>query len=192
MGLAGPSEEVLKKFSTYLEELLKWQKAYSLTGLRSQREVVIKGFLDSALYLLALPEGPLGVLDVGSGAGFPALPMKLLRPELRLSLLEPSRKRAAFLRHIIFTLGLGDIQVLQQRLQELAPGEAFDVATTRALLSCGDFLSQAGPHLRPGGLLLLSKGPRYKDELEGLQARVIPVRLPLADLKRYLVVLKRP
>ena len=204
LGIEELSEERTRAFMTYLAELKKWNKAYSLTSLKTDEDIVIKHFLDSCLYLKALPCGrgstpgqPLDIADVGSGAGFPGLPLKIIRPELRISLIEPSRKKAAFLRHMIRTLGLEDIEVVEKRVEDLS-GVLFDAALTRALFSARDFLAKTAHIVKPGGLIILSKGPKFEDELSGLNDyKVIEVKLPSGgltspstDIIRHLVIIK--
>jgi 16S rRNA (guanine527-N7)-methyltransferase len=87
-----PSKQQINNFITYLSELKKWNKAYNLTGLKKDEDIIIKHFLDSLLYLKAIPHGEITVADVGSGAGFPGIPIKIIRPEIDMYLVEPSRK----------------------------------------------------------------------------------------------------
>ncbi|MEW6215889.1 MAG: 16S rRNA (guanine(527)-N(7))-methyltransferase RsmG, partial [Nitrospirota bacterium] len=101
-----PEMEQLSAFMTYLSELKRWNKAYNLTSLSKDEDIIIKHFLDSLLYLKAIPDGEIKIADVGSGAGFPGIPLKIIRPEIEMYLIEPSRKKSAFLRHIIRQVGL--------------------------------------------------------------------------------------
>src|SRR4030066_1857491 len=94
------SDEQIRSFMTFLSELKKWNRAYNLTGLKTDEDIIIKHFLDSLLYLKALPDGPLKVADIGSGAGFPGIPVKIMRPEIGMYLIEPTGKKTAFLGHI--------------------------------------------------------------------------------------------
>ena len=98
------SDEQINAFMTYLSELKKWNRAYNLTGLAKDEDIVIKHFLDSLLYLKAIPQGALHIADVGTGAGFPGIPITIIRPETEMHLIEPSGKKAVFLRHIIWQL----------------------------------------------------------------------------------------
>ncbi len=119
-----PSEEQTNAFMTYLSELKKWNKAYNLTGLKEDKDIIIKHFFDSLLYLKALPDGEITVADVGSGAGFPGLPIKIIRPEIEMYLIESSRKKAAFLKHIIRQLGLKKAEVIEKRIEETRAKQA--------------------------------------------------------------------
>jgi 16S rRNA (guanine527-N7)-methyltransferase len=186
------SQEAIRAFLLYLEELKKWNRAYNLTSITEDREIVIKHFLDSALYINALKAigGPPGrsIADVGSGAGFPGIPLKILKPELAISLIEPSGKKCAFLRNMKRKLGL-DLEVIEKRVEEVKGN--FDIALTRALTKAPDFIKKSRHIVKKGGHFILSKGPRYEEELAGLAVeQVISIPLPFADAQRYLVVIK--
>lgn len=210
-GISGPSpESLLKKglnelslsvkseqvssFLTYLEELKRWNKAYNLTSLRRDDEIITKHFLDSLLYLKALPEGSIEVIDVGSGAGFPGIPLKIIRPEIRLYLVEPSRKKAGFLMHIVKTLRLESVDIIGKRIEEVS-GIKVDVALTRALFDIRDFHKKASHLLKDGGRLILSKGPKVEEEIGKIKGRLrfetLKLRLPLTDMHRHIVVIHK-
>lgn len=197
-----PSKALLDAFGTYASELRRWSRAYSLTSLKTDSDIAIKHFLDSCLYLVAL-EGTSGVLpkkgrrplslaDVGSGAGFPGIPIKLLRPDFEVHLIEPSRKKSAFLRHMIRTLSLEGITVIEKPVEEVGD-VVVDVAVTRALFKAGDFVKKAGRLVGAGGLFILSKGPRVGEELRGTaldyELKVLP--LPGSDAMRHFVVIRK-
>jgi 16S rRNA (guanine527-N7)-methyltransferase len=190
-----PSEEQTNAFMTYLSELKKWNKAYNLTGLKEDKDIIIKHFFDSLLYLKTLLEGKIRVADVGSGAGFPGLPIKIIRPEIEMYLIEPSRKKAAFLKHIIRQLGLKKAEVIEKRIEEIRANqelaELVDVAVTRALFSIKDFMKKASHIVKEGGTLILNKGPKVDEELKKLQDvkyEILPINLPFSDIKRYLII----
>ena len=193
------SESQVSAFMAFLKELKKWNRTYNLSALKTDKDIVTKHFIDSLLYLKAIPDGPLRIADVGAGAGFPGIPIKVVRPEIDMTLIEPTRKKASFQRHIIRLLGLSGINVLEQRVEEI--GEEyeglFDLIVSRATFSLEDFLKMACPYLKEEGLLIVSKGPKV---LEELMEEASPVRnavkevlefgLPLTDARRNLVVLK--
>lgn len=184
----------INSFLTYLTELKKWNKAYNLTSLKTDEDIIIKHFLDSLLYLKAMPDGEISVMDVGSGAGFPGIPIKILRSEIMMYLVESSRKKAVFLRHVIKALGLDSIEVVEKRVEDLESMDV-DVAVTRALFDIRDFCKKASPVLEKGGILILSKGPKVNEELKavekkGLNCKITAVKLPLTDIKRFMVVIK--
>ena len=195
------SVDQISAFMTFLAELKKWNKAYNLTALKSDRDIVIKHFLDSLLYLKAIPEGILKLADAGTGAGFPGIPLKIVRPEIDLTLIESSRKKAAFLRHISRQLGLENSTVLEKRLEALGEKHrhSFDVMVTRATFSAKEFLLMACPYIKRSGMLILSKGPKISEELEDLERspdnraavqEILKVQLPFEKVRRNLLVLK--
>jgi 16S rRNA (guanine527-N7)-methyltransferase len=186
------SQEQITAFMTYLSELKKWNKVYNLTSLKTDEDIIIKHFLDSLLYLEAIPAGGLSVMDAGSGAGFPGIPLKIIRPEIGMRLLEPSRKKAAFLRHIIRVLGLQGVEVEEKRVEEIK--SPADVVVTRALFNLRDFCRRAFPLLKEDGRLVVSKGPKVKEELEtlkNLDFELLTTALPLSSMKRYIVVIRK-
>ena len=192
-----PSKEHINSFMTYLSELKKWNRAYSLTGLKKDKDIVIKHFFDSLLYLKALPDGAMTVADIGAGAGFPGIPLKIIRPEIDMYLVEPSRKKSAFLRHITRRLELKRIEVIEKSIQEIKVNKELpylvDAAVTRALFSIKDFIKKASPIVKKGGTLILNKGPKVDEEIKMLQNgkyKVLPVNLPFSEIKRYIVTMR--
>lgn len=175
-------EETLGRFMLYLSEMLKWSRIHNLTAIRDARGVVIKHFLDGALYLKALGPETKSIADVGSGVGVPGIVMKLLRPELTVCLIEPASKKAAFLRHMIRVLNLRGITVMDKRIED-ASGIEVDAAVTRALYEAGRFCEKSDLIVRPGGLFILSKGPKADRELIGLKMahEVMSMGLPFSD-----------
>ncbi len=134
------------------------------------------------------------MIDVGSGAGFPGLPLKIIRPELTMYLLEPTGKKAAFLRHMVTTLSLMDVKVVQGRLEDastLMQGTKFDAAVVRSLFSIGDFVAKAADVVKSGGVMILSKGRDYKKELWGINSEDLCIReitIPATDIQRFIIV----
>ncbi len=199
-----PSKEQINAFMTYLSELKKWNKAYNLTGLKKDEDIIIKHFLDSLLYLKAIPvgidsyrEGEIRVADVGSGAGFPGIPIKIIRPEIEMYLVEPSRKKSAFLRHIIRRLELKQIEVIEKRIEEIKVNQELaqpvDVALTRALFSIKEFLKKASHIVRKGGILIFNKGPKVKEEINMLREikyEILMLPLPFSEIKRTIVIVR--
>ncbi|MDA8242322.1 MAG: 16S rRNA (guanine(527)-N(7))-methyltransferase RsmG [Nitrospiraceae bacterium] len=182
-----------KAFSAYLSELKKWNRVHNLTGLKSDRDIIVKHFLDSLLFLKVLPEEVSTVADIGSGAGFPGIPVKIIAQELKMFLLEPSKKKVVFLKHICGKLGLEGVEVLDSRIEDVE-GLRVDAAMTRALYSVGEFIEKAERILTANGVLILSKGPKLAEELEGLDLRNITVsdiELPFTGTTRHLVVVRR-
>jgi len=192
-----PSNEQIDAFMTYLSELKKWNKAYNLTGLEKDEDIVIKHFLDSLLYLRAMPPGEPRIADAGSGAGFPGIPIKIMRPQTAIYLIEPSQKKTAFLRHVIRRLAMEKIEVIESRVEQIKVNQELplpvDIAVTRALFSIGEFIKKAAHIVKRGGSLVLNKGPKVKEELKNLRGvhyDLQTVTLPLTGITRYLVIVR--
>ncbi len=185
------TDEIVAKFALYLSELKRWNRAYNLTALTKDEEIVTKHFLDSLLYLRFVPEGPHTICDIGSGAGFPGVPMAIVRQDLTVYLVEPSRKRCSFLRHLKRTLPLPNVEVVEERVEDCRD-RICDIAVTRALFSVTDLVREAGHLVRPGGSFILSKGQRLEDETkdlpEGLRVEVARVPLPGTSLTRNIIL----
>ena len=191
------SDNQINAFMTYLSELKKWNRAFNLTGLAKDEDIIIKHFLDSLLYLKAIPQGALHVADIGTGAGFPGIPITIVRPETEMHLIEPSGKKAVFLRHIIWQLQLKKIEVIEKRIEELKVNQglpvAVDIAVTRALFDVSEFVRKASPIVKPGGTLILNKGPKALEEitkLKNISYELMTVGLPLSEIKRNLVIIR--
>lgn len=186
----------------YYQELVKWGKKMNLVAKASMEETLATHFLDSLTLLPNLPENEFRMLDVGSGAGFPGLVLKVVCPRMELCIVEPRGKRVAFLRHIIRTLGLERVIVLGERL-EPEPDMVqrlgqFDLVTSRAFADMTGFLSLATPYCRSGGQLVCMKGPKVDEELLAWQhhessgvlslVEIRSVTLPGKDQFRFLVI----
>jgi len=191
-----PETDLLSAFIIYLNELKKWNKAYNLTGLMKDEDIIIKHFFDSLLYLNVMPHGEIKVADIGSGAGFPGIPIKIIRPEIEMYLIESSMKRSAFLRHIINKLRLKKIDVIEKRIEEVKVNqelsESVDVAVTRALFSIKEFVKKVSHIVRQEGILILNKGPKVREELKmirDIKYEIVTINLPLTDIKRHIVVI---
>jgi len=165
-------EKTVEDFDLYLRELLKWNQKINLTAVRTEKEVVLKHFLDSLSTIPYLPE-PASLLDIGSGAGFPGIPVKIVKPLLRTTLVDSVRKKVDFQRHIIRTLGLKEIEAIHTRVQDQdVPGpyrEHFDVVVSRAFSDLRKFLKLSYPLLRRGGIALAMRG-----RWEGTETRPEP------------------
>ncbi|MGC8967188.1 MAG: 16S rRNA (guanine(527)-N(7))-methyltransferase RsmG [Thermus sp.] len=196
----------LPAFSLLYQLLMAANQRVNLTALRTEEEVVVKHFLDS-LTLLQLPlwEGPLRVLDLGTGAGFPGLPLKIVRTELEVVLLDAVRKKVAFLEEAVQALGLRGAYPLWGRAEELAHRpehrEAYDRVVARAVAPLCALSELSLPFLRVGGRMVAQKGPRVAEELKplpralgllgGTLEEVRPLRLPFLEEGRALVVLSK-
>jgi 16S rRNA (guanine527-N7)-methyltransferase len=190
-------------FQEYMLELWEWNKRFNLTGLNSHERIVVELFLDSMIPAPFLPEKGM-LLDAGSGAGFPGMPLKILRPQVETLLLESNAKKTTFLKHIIRSLQLKGIQVIQGRIEVpggWADGEKFQVITARALGDLRQIILWCAPLLSTGGFLVTFLGAdgerdvkRNRDSLlcQGLGVdKHLPYVLPGKQSMRHTFILKK-
>jgi len=199
-------EEQLDLFERYYELLTDWNERMNLTAITGKDEVYAKHFFDSLTVAMAVPVGQMKTAaDIGTGAGFPGLPLKILFPRLKLLLVDSLRKRIQFLEHAAAELGLKDVVCLHGRAEDLARRpdlrDRFDLVTARAVARLNVLGELCLPFVRPGGSFVAMKGPQGREELAEaergirlLRARVAvvrTVRLPLEDAERTLIVLEK-
>ena len=159
------TDHQLEVFRLYLEELWSWNRKFNLTGLEDRNRMVIELFLDSLLPSPFLPEEG-DLLDVGTGAGFPGLPLKIHCSLRTTYLLEPNSKKVSFLRQVIRVTGLKGVETIKNHVEHL-PGEVqYDMVTARALAEFGKSLECCAPRVKQGGLLVLYLGARAEDHLK--------------------------
>ena len=179
----------------YLALLQRWNATYNLTAIRDPAQMVILHLLDS----LAMHPHLAGIgtlADLGTGPGLPGIPLALARPELQVTLVESSGKKARFLREAVRTLRLGNARVAESRAEALDEPGAYAAITARALATLPDILAVGGHLLAPGGRLLAMKGVRPDEEIAALPAgwrlqAVHPLRVPGLAAERHLVVVER-
>ncbi len=198
----------LKKFATYLDELKAARPRMRLTALTDPDAVQRRHFLEPLALLAALEEiDALGetAIDIGSGAGFPGLPIKIVRPSLRLTLLDANAKRAAFLERLAQRLGLKQVTVVNSRAEELAHDpahrQAYDLALARAVAPLPALVELTLPFLRLGGVLAAPKGrgaPREVKEAAaalrvcgGHVESIRPLQVPGAETPPTLVIVRK-
>src|SRR5579859_805379 len=152
------SEQQLGQLLRYRQELLDWNTRINLTAITDPEEVLMKHFLDSLSLLSAYDASHTSLLDIGSGAGFPGMVLKIVRPEWHVTLLEATGKKVKFLQHSIETLQLVNIEAVQGRAEELAHKQeyrsSFDLVTARAVSSLATLLEYAAPYCRVNGKMI--------------------------------------
>jgi 16S rRNA (guanine527-N7)-methyltransferase len=191
------------QFSRYYAELVDWNQRINLTAITDPAQVLERLFLDSLTCSLAFPREPtcLSLIDIGAGAGFPGLPLKIARPEIRLTLVESVGKKAGFLRHIVDLLELNRVEVLAVRAedagQDVAHRAVYDVAVCRAVAELAVLAEYCLPLLREGGRLIAPKKTGIDLEVAAASASIVllgghlaaPVLLP--DGQRQLTVIDK-
>ena len=191
----------IRLFELYLQTLLEWNKTFNLTGIRDPEDIVIKHFVDSLTPLPYLePSGRL--LDIGPGAGFPSIPLKIAAGELHITLVEASRKRVSFLKHIIRTLKLESVVVKHSRFEHLEPADLpFNTIISRAFTRLEPLVKLVAPLMTPGNSLVAMLGPakgsehsRFADfaQAESLELhRIVSLELPRGRGGRTLLFFKK-
>jgi 16S rRNA (guanine527-N7)-methyltransferase len=196
------SERQYEQLMRYREELLDWNTRVNLTAITDAGEVLLKHFLDSLSLLQAFDRGTASLLDIGSGAGFPGLVLKIARPQWQVTLLEATGKKVLFLQHVIVRLNLQGVVAIHGRAEELAHQSdyrgKFDLVTARAVSSLPILLEYAAPFCRVGGSMIFpKKGDLVEEMARGRRAAplvgasfasAIPITLPGLDDGRQLLV----
>lgn len=156
------------KLLDFVDLLQKWNRTYNLTAVRAPEEMLVKHVLDSLAVLPYVVHGP--VLDVGTGAGLPGIPLAVARPDLEFTLLDGNGKKARFVTHAAGALGLANVTAVQSRVEDYRLESGFATVLSRAFASLGDFLRLAGHAAAPGGRLLAMKGAHPEQELADIPA----------------------
>lgn len=188
------SEGAAEKFSTLLTELEKWNKKVNLTAIRDGREMITGHLLDS-LVARPLLVGE-RVLDVGTGAGFPGLPLAIAEPQRHFVLIDSNNKKVRFVQHVVGLLGLGNVSAVKARTEDYAPGERFDTVVARAVAALPRLIEIAGHHVGEGGVFVALKGRHLAAEIEQIPAgwdyTVTELSVPgLASGSRHAVLMQR-
>lgn len=204
MGLS-LTETQADQFVRYFELLVEWNEKMNLTAIVDEEGVLSKHFLDSisaAPFLMQQFGESFSLIDVGTGAGFPGIPLKILFPQMKLVLLDSLQKRVTFLETVCRELGFTDCACIHGRAEELAHRheyrEIFDVACARAVSALPALAEYCGGYVRKGGIFLAYKGPGWQEEYEGHEKlfatlrlklkQSVPVEIPETDLAHELVV----
>ena len=193
MGIDLP-EHLRGRLAAHLELIEKWNRVHNLTAVRDTAQMVVLHLLDS-LTLLPHLGNARTVIDVGSGPGFPGIPLAIARPELSITLLDSSHKKCAFLEQARSELGLANITVVCERVQQYQPEQGFDAVVSRAFAELSDFVVQSQHWAAPGGRLLAMKGVYPFEEIARVPtshrvAQVVELAVPSLEEKRHLVLME--
>jgi 16S rRNA (guanine527-N7)-methyltransferase len=195
----------LDQFSRYADLLIEWNLRFNLTSIVDPRDIVIKHFLDSLSILSSIPPGPVKLIDVGAGAGLPGIPIKLLRPDVALTLLEATRKKCDFLKATIDDLQLAEVKVINARAEEAGRmaehREQYDIALARAVAEMPTLLEYLLPFVQVGGLALAQKSKEVSNDMQraglalttlgGRVSDIVSISVPELNEARYLVVVEK-
>jgi 16S rRNA (guanine527-N7)-methyltransferase len=193
MSIAAPQAQA-SRLAEHLELIAKWNRVHNLTAVRETSQMVVLHVLDSLSLIPHLGDART-LLDVGSGPGFPGIPLAVVRPDLQVTLLDSSSKKCAFLEQARAELELRNVRVVCERVESWKPEARFDIVASRAFAELQDFVSQAGHLVAPGGRMLAMKGVYPFEEIARVPAThrvagVVELAVPMLDAKRHLVQLE--
>ncbi|HEX7951447.1 MAG TPA: 16S rRNA (guanine(527)-N(7))-methyltransferase RsmG [Burkholderiales bacterium] len=189
--LPGPAFEQLEN---YLALLMKWNRVYNLTAIRDDAKLVSHHLLDSLAVVGHLPAGNL--VDVGSGAGLPGIPIAISCPGRPVTLVDSNSKKGAFLKQAVTELDLQTVRVVTERAETFRPSDLFRIVISRAFSDLADFVKFAGHLCATDGVMVAMKGLRPDDELAKLPpswaaSKIVPLEIPQLGASRHLVFLRR-
>lgn len=176
-----------KLFNLYLQELLEWNKKFNLTAITDPEEVRRKHFEDSLTLLQTIQLTDQSLIDIGAGAGFPGIPLKITCPGIKLTLLEATRKKADFLKHIISVLNLKAAEVIWGRAEEIAKEkrETFDIAVSRAVAKLNTLCEYCLPFVKVGGIFIAYKEENVEAEVEEAKTAISTLGGSLREIKKF-------
>lgn len=180
------SKADIRAFEVYAGELKKWNRKINLTAITSDREIAIKHFIDS-LFMVRMLDDAKNILDIGSGAGLPALPIKIIRPDMAVVSVDAVAKKIHFQRHVARLLQLEGFEAIHARIENLHQSHAghFDVITSRAFSDLSQFVSLAAPLLAEGGRIIAMKGPTSESEIKNSAPSFESHRLEISSVYSY-------
>ncbi len=187
------TETQLIQLQTYVDLLIKWNKTYNLTAIKTANDILPLHLFDS-LAVAPYLKGDC-ILDVGSGGGLPGIPLAILQPDRRFTLLDTVGKKTRFMQQVVIELKLPNVSVVQARVESWSPQKSFDAIISRAFASVQDFVTLTAKHLQPEGSFYAMKGRYPKDELIALPQGFYVVAeheldVPQLDAERYLIEIK--
>ena len=189
------SPEQQGRLMDYLALMFKWNSVYNLTSLRDPMQMVTHHLLDSLAAVPAFVQAN-NVLDVGSGGGLPGIVLAIVRPDMKVSMIDTVHKKTAFLTQVKAELGLANVTVYTMKVQELEVSDKFDVITSRAFADLSDFVNWSSHLLAEGGRYIALKGVAPEDERQRLPAEwrvsgLQPLQVPRLGAERHLVFIEK-
>ncbi len=180
-----------ERLVAHLELIAKWNRVHNLTAVRETEQMVVLHLLDSLCVLPHLEDAKT-IVDVGSGAGLPGIPIAIARPQARVTLLDSSHKKCAFLQQAKTELALENVEVVCDRVEKWMPAAKFDAVISRAFSDLADFVAQAQHLVAPGGRLIAMKGVYPFEEIAKVPAthrvaQVLEMQVPNLEARRHLV-----
>jgi 16S rRNA (guanine527-N7)-methyltransferase len=195
--------DVTQQLAIHASELIKWNRKFNLTAITHPKEIALKHFLDSLVPARFIPDNA-RMMDIGSGGGFPGIPLKILKPSLSVLLIDGTRKKVNFLKHVLRILKLEDIEAHQIRAENLGRdatcSKLFDIIISRALSAPDAFVRMALPLLTEAGTIIVLTGEANQAELQESCAHILNKRyflevenykLPAVETTRSIVIIRR-
>lgn len=196
--------EICNKLYNYMNLLLEWNEKINLTAITDEKEIILKHFIDSFTINKFINSGDI-MLDIGTGAGFPGLPIKIIRPEVDVFLMDSLNKRINFLNEVIESLQLKNIEAFHSRAEEMAKNnrfrEKFDVVTSRAVAKLNILLEYMLPYTKIDGKCLCMKGPNIEEEIKeaekalkilgGEIEKIEKIILPDSNIERKIIIIRK-
>lgn len=198
------NDEKVKKFYNYMELLLQWNEKVNLTAITEPNDIILKHFIDS-LTIERYIDKNVNIIDIGTGAGFPGIPISIARTDINITLMDSLNKRIKFLDEVIKENKLNNAKTIHARAEELARDkdyrEKFDIATSRAVASLNVLLEYMLPFVKVGGYCICMKGSNIEDEilnskralnaLNGVIEKIEEFELPNSDMSRNIIIVKK-
>lgn len=196
-------DEMIKKFYLYMNGIIEWNDKVNVTAITDEKMFIVKHFIDS-LTVNRFVENKESVIDIGTGAGFPGIPLKILNPNLKVTLIDSVNKKLNVIRDLAEKIDLKNLEIIHTRAEDLANKdeyrENYDVATTRAVSNFSTIVEYMLPFVKIGGYAVCMKGPNYKEELEearnaikilGGEVEFIESLNVNEELERNIIVIKK-
>ena len=197
-------EEKAKKFQKYKDLLLEWNNKINLTAITEENEIILKHFIDSCTILKYIEDNQ-KIIDIGTGAGFPGIPLKIMNESLKITLVDSLNKRVNFLNEVISELKLENVEGIHSRAEDLGRDnnyrEKYDVATSRAVANLSTLLEYLMPFVKVNGICICMKGPNIEEELNeakkainelsGKLEGVYNFKLPNSDIERNIIIVRK-
>ena len=198
------NEKQINQFYTYMNLLLEWNEKINLTAITKPEEIILKHFIDSMTIAKEIKEEA-RLIDVGTGAGFPGIPLKIIREDMEVTLLDSLNKRILFLQEVINQLSLTKVEATHSRVEEFGKNkkyrESFDYATSRAVANLSTLSEYLIPLVKVNGCCISMKGPDIKEEIQqskkailllgGKIEKIHNFQLPKSDIKRNVIVIRK-
>jgi len=182
------SDDVLKNFYDYMNGIISWNDKINVTAIVDPDEFIVKHFIDS-ITINEIVENKGKLLDIGTGAGFPGVPIKLLNDKLSVTLIDAVNKKLNVIRDVSKDMNINNLEIIHSRAEDLARDknyrEQYDYVTTRAVSNLSTILEYMIPFLKVNGIAICMKGPNYKEEIEEAKNTFKVLGIKLKEVKKY-------